>query len=578
MGAKITNARLTIETLVHAGFRSTASALAELVDNSIEANAQNVRVIAINKKKFINQRTQNNIFELAVLDDGVGMNLSELANCLSLGWGTRIDSREGLGRFGFGLKGSSISQCRMIEVFSWQGGLENCHSIFMDINRIIIDDLDELPDPTPSDLPRQYRELFAENIGESGTLVRWSDLENVDVKKTDALVRRLNRDMCRIYRHFLDDDDTYGNRRDIRVVTVEDGDFEYKEEIRLLANDPLYLLKPSNVPGYESEALFVEWEQIYSIPIETVGGTGSVQIRSSVARPEIQLLGGGSDVGKHCADNTGISFLRAGREIDFADFGYIDSYDPRNRWWGIEVRFDPILDEIFGVTNNKQYVRNIKRLSDNKRKEHAETVDFQNNDLDYYKARGLLEIDHHIEKLVKNMMKIVKTRGEGRRSQQTETDTSAKVNVLVKVDDTPTRSKKESENKTDEQKKVALINLFKTSDASLTDEEAADIAEVTMDYKVDLSFDSWPGKLFLDMRFPANGAVGTINREHNFYDIFWAHLENSEDPKGLQAMKVMLMAYVRAEDEMLRLHGTNCYEDLRDSWGKWCHQLLEVVD
>ena len=157
MGAKITNARLTIETLVHAGFRSTASALAELVDNSIEANAQNVRVIAINKKKFINQRTQNNIFELAVLDDGVGMNLSELANCLSLGWGTRIDSREGLGRFGFGLKGSSISQCRMIEVFSWQGGLENCHSIFMDINRIIIDDLDELPDPTPSDLPRQYR-------------------------------------------------------------------------------------------------------------------------------------------------------------------------------------------------------------------------------------------------------------------------------------------------------------------------------------------------------------------------------------------------------------------------------------
>ena len=61
MGAKITNAKLTIETLVHAGFRSTANALAELVDNSIEAEAMNIRIIAWNKRALITKRTQNNI-------------------------------------------------------------------------------------------------------------------------------------------------------------------------------------------------------------------------------------------------------------------------------------------------------------------------------------------------------------------------------------------------------------------------------------------------------------------------------------------------------------------------------------
>ena len=66
MGAKITNAGLTIDTLVHSGFRSTANALAELVDNSIQADAYNIRIIAWNKRSFVKTRTQNNIDELVV--------------------------------------------------------------------------------------------------------------------------------------------------------------------------------------------------------------------------------------------------------------------------------------------------------------------------------------------------------------------------------------------------------------------------------------------------------------------------------------------------------------------------------
>ena len=37
--------------------------------------------------------------------------------------------------------------------------------------------------------------------------------------------------------------------------------------------------------------------------------------------------------------------------------------DPRDRWWGIEVMFDPELDDVFGVTNNKQAATYFGNLS-----------------------------------------------------------------------------------------------------------------------------------------------------------------------------------------------------------------------
>ena len=33
----------------------------------------------------------------------------------------------------------------------------------------------------------------------------------------------------------------------------------------------------------------------------------------------------------------------------------MNSYEPQERWWSVEVEFDPILDDIFGVVNNKQH-------------------------------------------------------------------------------------------------------------------------------------------------------------------------------------------------------------------------------
>ena len=58
--------------------------------------------------------------------------------------------------------------------------------------------------------------------------------------------------------------------------------------------------------------------------------------------------------GKHADRNKGVSIVRARRELEVS-LAWVNNYEPTERWWSVEVEFDPILDDIFGVVNNKQH-------------------------------------------------------------------------------------------------------------------------------------------------------------------------------------------------------------------------------
>ena len=111
---RIANPALMIKMLRDAGYKNTSYAVAELVDNSIEAKAKNIS-IALYEENVTNVRTQKLINEIAIFDDVEGMAPAILGRCLSFGWGTRLEGATGLGKFGFGLKGASISQARRVE-------------------------------------------------------------------------------------------------------------------------------------------------------------------------------------------------------------------------------------------------------------------------------------------------------------------------------------------------------------------------------------------------------------------------------------------------------------------------------
>ena len=589
---RIVNTSLALRALREVGYRSTATAIAELVDNSIEAEADNIVVVTQSKTvSTTGGRTSYKVQNIAVLDNGEGMDASDLGNCLSLGWGTRLDSRKGLGRFGFGLKGASISQARRIEVYSWQD--RRCYKTYLDLDEVEDQQRDLLPPVETSELPSTYTKHFSEYIGPTGTLVVWKNLDKIDFTRSNTLLNRMEGDLCRIYRHFLDKDDTYGRRRNIMMCDVDINNHILKQTTQLKANDPLYLLEPSNVPGSYGKATNELFEEPYSLNIEYAPGKMSkVEIRVSIALPSTQSGEPGdsdrghTELGKHYLKNTGISFVRAAREIDFGSFGFLkNSNDTRNRWWGAEVRFEPELDELFGVTNNKQQIRGFRRLDMTRDKEFVESLKSIAEDEDNagcYRARLHLALNKHLDAKIGNMMAIIRKRKLGARSTDGLMEgpdmVVDKVNRDVSRDKTNTSSTRAAGKKTNSEKFEERYKLILETREDLSPEAQKDLTEKTVDYKVDLQKGSWGGSMFLDISMISNAAVGLINTRSPYYEKFWEHLEDSDDTQGINALKVLMLAYVRTEDELRDSNDARLFEKLRNRWGEWVSDLLPQIE
>ncbi len=579
---QIVDAYLALNALRQVGYRNTATAVAELVDNSIEAEAKKITIVTLSAREPVAKRTVYRVQKIAVLDDGQGMTPDELGRCLSLGWGTRLDTREGLGRFGFGLKGSSLSQAELVEVYSWQNGA--VHKTYLDLPEVKDGRQQYLKSVEKTCLPKEIVEAVGGKIGSSGTLVLWSKLDGVDFKRPSTLFSRMQEELCRIYRHFLDDNDDYGKKRDVSLVDFDLDDNKVEASHELKPNDPLYLLEPSSCPDSDGKATNVEFEKPYAIPVEYEQGKFSdIEIRLSIAKPETQKMGGNSNLGKHYARNTGISFVRAGREIDFGSFGFLDS-DTRQRWWGVEVRFKPVLDELFGVTNNKQHIRGFKKLDPKHDVEQIEALNEAAEDPEnsgHYKSSLHLELNRNLTVKINAMLDVIKTRKEGSSADPTKAKpdpVSEKVNKDVAEDHTETSSDKEAETKSEQEKLAERTQYVLETRPELSEEDAQAFAKATIDYKVDLNKGSWPGTMFLDLQFIANAAVGVINTRSPYYEKLWQHVEDSGDDRALSALEVYTMAYVRTEDEFRKTLDGETFEKFRDRWGYWVSKLLENVD
>lgn len=99
-----------IESMRAYGY-SVPTALADLIDNSIAANAKRIWL------KFYWNGSDSWI---SVTDDGLGMTEGELRDAMRLGSTSPLEERHprDLGRFGLGLKTASLSQCRRLTVAS----------------------------------------------------------------------------------------------------------------------------------------------------------------------------------------------------------------------------------------------------------------------------------------------------------------------------------------------------------------------------------------------------------------------------------------------------------------------------
>ena len=119
-------APVLIESTRSIGY-SFEAAIADILDNSISAQAKNI---------MITYQSFDHPF-VCIKDDGYGMTKEELETAMRYGSKSSLELRKNndLGRFGLGLKVSSLSQCRKLTVISKKQGYEICGSSW-DLNLI----------------------------------------------------------------------------------------------------------------------------------------------------------------------------------------------------------------------------------------------------------------------------------------------------------------------------------------------------------------------------------------------------------------------------------------------------------
>ena len=194
------NVSIFLESLRSIGY-SFSTAVADIVDNSIAANATKITIEGL--------PTHGTGPYLAILDNGCGMSPEELRQAMKYGSESCLRERKknDLGRFGLGLKSSSFSQCRKVTVLSKKDGILTCHEWDLDLiqernkwfmRNFSLDEVASLP------LAKELESL------PHGTLVLWRNIDMLSKKeraKSDReffnAVYALRTSLGRTYHRFI---------------------------------------------------------------------------------------------------------------------------------------------------------------------------------------------------------------------------------------------------------------------------------------------------------------------------------------------------------------------------------------
>ena len=573
--SRIIHAAAFIDALKSSGYKSTYNAISEIVDNSIDAHAKNVFIIGEQKLVSTDNASEKRIDSFAFLDDGDGMDVEKLSRCLSIGYSDK-DDHNGMGRFGVGLPQASVFVCNRVEVYSWQNGVENCMRTHLDIDEIRDSDLNELDSPVAISIPEEYRCYInwkqddkQYDFSEHGTLVVWTKCTRVDHKKWNTCVSHMSEDLGRKYRYFLHDGS-------VQIAMCERVSKSFET---ILPNDPLYLMAPSQeclkdsiiesnfvskpynpADGY-TECMFesfknenedfgeINYPITYEKGADTI--TKTIKIKFSVVKEKYYsqpALGTTQKPGTYpygkttkIKNNVGISIVRQGREIDFSTFGFFGIYNvPEFRWWGCEISFDSELDEIFGISNNKQYV-DLKPMSKEEMKEYADDE--------------IQPLWMQLFAVIDPTLKAMDARNESVRQEKLhqnndEEGADAGSDVGNLVNDAEQKSEDEAyvhdtSMTEDEKKKEAEEELKKEGFDKPNEEQINQFILSNVRFKTEHR-----GRMenFMSYAYVANVLIITLNADHAFYTLFVRKVFENDDDRI--AFQLLITSLVKSTQEL----------------------------
>lgn len=569
------NAAQALESQRRSGYRNTAAAAREIIDNAIEAKAKRIDVCFERPTALKAHQRSNSIYAMAFIDNGSGMLPKMARYALSWGAGTHFDDPAFIGKFGFGLPNASINQTRLVEVYTKTADAKVITKAVLDARRVKTHGLQEIENTVEAKLPN-FVQAYMDKMGlpfDHGTVVVWVDPDRLSYKTPELMKEHLLDDFGVTYRYLLDKIDLYIDKT--KVVAVDPlflspharyfldekkGGAEQSAEYHIpvkYARDPetgsLTLTKIEDLAELDRsdpnlEAAGAIYVQVARFPYGFAEAASKGQKATTDANKRFEIR----------KTRRGMSFVRAGREIETVDVfpkSIKDQAKGLGHWpllqsyayhWGVEVKFDPDLDEVFGITNDKQTVRPIE---------------------DLWRLFATLEIDAQLGREQAHQRKIRKKAKDeqGQAKAQMSDEPSLAETAAAAADQmtgqkprVPDRSVVQARQEFEEAaRRQAKINQTSIDAAKKALEESAKRRPYVVDF-----YDEPRGAFYRPERRNGSQVVVSINRQHSFFQTLYSPLLSLPGgAQAKQALDVLLIALARSElavenDETARWYET----------------------
>jgi hypothetical protein len=302
-------------------------AVADIVDNSVDAGAKNVVV------RFF--CTDQAIRRVAIVDDGHGMLDAKLLHAMQFGTDVKHASTD-LGKFGIGMKSASFSQARCLSVISMSGGQVAARRWTVDSIRLgwRCERLHE--DDAGAMLAQDWGDA---KIKKHGTVVVWDELDKLQVAPggVEPALRRLFNQLRLalgiVYHRFLERED----------ISIKLDSVQYGEPAGIA--QPVL---PINPFGYEKSG-----DKHYPKTFKLKIGKSELQLQAHIWPPRAK--GNEYSLGGSAAARQGFYFYRNDRLIQVGGWNRLRDHetDPHLTLARAAIDLPASLDSIFSLDVQK---------------------------------------------------------------------------------------------------------------------------------------------------------------------------------------------------------------------------------
>lgn len=556
MSESLIKADTALESLRSSDF-DTYSAYGEVLDNSIQANAENIWIY-LTEKEDRNRTRKSQISQAIFVDDGHGMSHVDLHKCLKLGHSSRYNDRGGIGRFGVGMTLGAIHEVRRIEVFSKQS-TGSWQWTYIDLDEIAGNDDASIPVPI-NKKPEIPGEVDISSF-ESGTVLVWNKYDRA-IDNYETILKETDFYIGRTFRKFIqgratDYHGTLKVRLNDKKVHAWDPLFHYQDDI--LYSDPtekseLLPVRKISMPVSDSS-------------LDITNSTVEINV-SNFSNTVRQKRGqGNSDFAKSrfINRNEGVSILRNDREVFFGHIPHSKFYSNseavrmKTRYIGIEISFRAELDHEFSVKNIKRGAVPVRHMKDKLETEMRPTIKQKLEELDMYWDNLDAEEDRAVEE-----------------AARVNLPSTADVNTMKKVADLKDRGK------IDLSTSSAMNDPDNDKIGKLLGENLESLQEALSIFGVVVDKRQWPGNAFFDVIHGNGAKLLAYNTNSPVYKTFNSAMRgvrNSDEDLARDTQVIFDLIFVAmalAEGSVEGTKEMTWERSMRSFRAKWSDYLEDI--